>query len=81
MKHTRKTTMFKPIIKNQENERINRYQVKVTYKAICRTAYNVYGATPEEALQTAHKLFEAENQAWIADGGDPKILDSVEIVQ
>lgn len=61
-------------------EQINCYKVKVTYKTICRTTYNVYGATPEEALQTAHKRFKKLNEEWIADGGDPKILDTVEIV-
>ena len=56
------------------------YNVRIYYQTQCNQTRSVKALTEESALINARKEFEEQNKLWVKDGGNPKIIESIEIV-
>ena len=64
-----------------ENEQPKFYNVRIYYQTQCNQTRIVKALSEESALANARKEFEEQNESWIKQGGNPKTIESIEIVK
>ena len=63
-----------------KNEQPKFYKVRIYYSTQCNQTRLVKAGSSKEALENTWEKFTEENKQWVKDGGNPKIIESIEIV-
>ena len=57
------------------------YNVRIYYSTQCNQTRLVKAGSRKEALENARKEFLQHNAQWVKDGGNPKVVESLEVVE
>ena len=68
-------------LRNQEFEQEQIFDIKIDYYTKCNTSIKVKALNKQHALEKAENDFNRHNARWISEGGNPKELIRLEIIE